>query len=129
LPSSGTTSVVLELKDGTDLTVTLKRLNINGQTRITEEKRARQEIQLITGDKGEQFQSAKKTIRVDINEINQSQYDELKLMWKDINNALFIRTERNEYFWVNFISPTLDLTPDEDYDGNTFYYGTIQLTE
>ncbi len=103
-------------------------LNLDATTDIKDRKRKHQRIEFIDGSEGEQWVSLGKTITVAINHLNHTEYDMLRKLWKS-NDTLLIYTERNEQFKVRFLQDIFDMVEDEDFEGNTFYYGSIELTE
>ena len=103
-------------------------LNLDATTDIKDRKRKHQKIEYIDGSEGEQWVSLGKTITVAINHLNHTEYDMLRKLWKS-NDTLLIYTERNEQFKVRFLQDIFDMVEDESFDNETFYYGTIELTE
>lgn len=103
-------------------------LNLDATTDIKDRKRKHQRIEFIDGSEGEQWVSLGKTITVAINHLNHIEYDMLRKLWKS-NDTLLIYTERNEQFKVRFLQDIFDMVEDEDFEGNSYYYGSIELTE
>lgn len=103
-------------------------LNLDANTDIKDNKRLHTVTQYIDGSYGENWVSLGKTIVVLINKLTSVEHAKIRNLWKSKSNFEII-TERNENFLVKWIEPTLDFTEDEDFDGSTFYYGQIELTE
>lgn len=103
-------------------------LNIDATTDYADNKRLHRTIQYIDGSIGEQYVSTGKVITVNINQVNQSEFEKLRLLWLSKSDFL-LYTERQEMFKVRFISQVFDLTEDTDFDNEVFRYGNIELTE
>lgn len=103
-------------------------LNIDAITDLKDRKRKHQTTEYIDGSEGEQWVSLGKKIIVSINHLNHTEFDTLRKLWKS-NLPLLIYTERNEQFKVRFLQDTFDMVEEESFDGESFYYGNIELTE
>lgn len=103
-------------------------LNLDAQTDIKDIKRGHQEITYIDGSSGETFVSLGKEINIQINQLTSDEFKKLKDLWKSQEDFI-IQTERNESFKVRYLDPIYDMVEEEDFRGNSFWYGSITLKE
>ena len=103
-------------------------LNIDATTDYSDKKRLHRTIQYLDGSIGEQYVSTGKIITISINQVNQQEFEKLRLLWLSKTDFL-LYTERQEMFKVRFISEEFNLTEDTDFDNVVFRYGTIELME